>query len=292
MGYPGVTIGICTKNSQKTINKVLESLLTLDYSKDLLEVIVVDGLSSDKTMTIIKNFVAKSKLKVIIISDSGLGLGYARKQIVECSSAELIAFVDSDQYLHPLWLKEAIKDLVTNSKIGGVRGIIGLTPCASIPARLEAYEKYLWDATPLTHIDVWSFGVMGCLFRKSAIVDAGSFNPKITEVGEDTDLAFRMINKGWKLVKSRRAIFYHQPRTTWKALFRQRCGYAAAASVIGKRYIPFKTKKRLLLDVSCYCLDIRCVFKFFGFTHDLACVLLPVKNVFIEFGYFLTFALR
>lgn len=271
----------------------MESLLTLEYPKDRLEIIFVDGLSTDKTLEIVKDFVGHSKLKCTILSDSGLGLGYARRIIVEKASAEFIAFIDADQYLHRQWLKEALKDMLATKEIAAVRGVVGLTPCSTTPARLEAYRAFAHNANVPPNLSAWYFAIGGSLLRKSAIVGAGNFDPKNTSVGEDTDIAFKMVKQGWELKNSRGAIFYHQPRPTWKGLFRQSCSYAISTSIIGKKYARFRTKKRLLLDfLLSSILETRYIFNIFRRTHDLRCVLLPVEHIYTIFGYYFTFWLR
>ncbi|MCS7109776.1 MAG: glycosyltransferase [Candidatus Micrarchaeota archaeon] len=54
-----ITIGICTKNSEKTIGDTIHSILTQDFFKyhsmENVEIIVVDANSRDKTIEVIKN---------------------------------------------------------------------------------------------------------------------------------------------------------------------------------------------------------------------------------------------
>lgn len=291
--YPKVTIGICTRNDERTLGMLFESILSLDYPKDMLEIIVVDGESNDRTLEIVGFYFDRLGAKSLQLSDRGFGLGYARNLIVENSLADFIAFIDADQYLDPLWLRESIVELLNYPSVGSVRGVVGLTPCDSMAAKLEAYDAFVKNADVSKDLDVWSFAIGGSLVRKTAIIDSGRFNPKIAFVGEDTDLGFRMVNRGWKLKNSHKAVFYHQPRFTWKDLYKQKCGFANAAYNIGKRYYPYKSKKRLFVDTIKSCVgEIKFFFRAFRVTHDLNCILLPVKNVFTEVSYFLTFALR
>jgi glycosyltransferase involved in cell wall biosynthesis len=53
---PFVSIIIPCRNEEKFIEKCLESILNQDYPKEKMEVLVVDGMSEDKTREIIKNF--------------------------------------------------------------------------------------------------------------------------------------------------------------------------------------------------------------------------------------------
>ena len=53
---PTVTIIIITWNVERTIQKVLDSIREQDYPKKLIDIIAVDGNSTDNTEKIIKSF--------------------------------------------------------------------------------------------------------------------------------------------------------------------------------------------------------------------------------------------
>jgi len=52
---PSVTVIVPVRNGEPTIEPLLESLQRLDYDRKKVEVIVVDGNSTDKTRDIVKN---------------------------------------------------------------------------------------------------------------------------------------------------------------------------------------------------------------------------------------------
>jgi len=114
---PTVTIIIITWNVERTINKVLKTIQDQDYPKKLIEVIAVDGNSTDRT----KEILNKSSLKIKVIDSPyprdpeacrGVGLKYAK--------GEIICFVDSDNYLpHKKWLSKMIKPFTMHSDIVG-----------------------------------------------------------------------------------------------------------------------------------------------------------------------------
>jgi len=55
-----ITIGLCVKNSEKTIKKCLESIINQDYPKELVEIIIVDGGSKDRTIEIAKEMISNA----------------------------------------------------------------------------------------------------------------------------------------------------------------------------------------------------------------------------------------
>lgn len=60
-----VTIVVPVRNEEKYIEGVLQSIVDCDYSKDALEVLVVDGVSTDRTLDVVLGF--KEKYKYISV---------------------------------------------------------------------------------------------------------------------------------------------------------------------------------------------------------------------------------
>ena len=56
---PKVSIIIATLNNERTIDECLKAIFELNYPKDFLEVIVVDGCSKDATVKIAEKYPVK-----------------------------------------------------------------------------------------------------------------------------------------------------------------------------------------------------------------------------------------
>ena len=65
---PAVTVVVPVRNGEETIQPLLESLDKLNYDSNKVEVIVVDGNSTDKTQEIVKNY----PVKLVIENKKGL----------------------------------------------------------------------------------------------------------------------------------------------------------------------------------------------------------------------------
>jgi glycosyltransferase involved in cell wall biosynthesis len=273
---PLVTIAVCTRNNEKTITRTLKSILNLEYLEKLLEIVIVDGLSEDNTLNITKDLLGQSGLRWKILSDQGRGLGYARQLTVENSSGDFIAFVDADQSLHPTWLKEALNELLSCPDIVAVRGAQGLTLGLPVQAALENYLKFVEDRETDREADVKYFAIGGSLFRKTPIVGVGGFNSLFTVAAEDTDLAVRLAKAGWRILNSKTAIFYHHPRTSWRALYVQYRNW-------GKNLLPqFRLHffEFSISSIFLFFLCVRYIFKTFKVTRDIRCILIPFHYMY------------
>jgi glycosyltransferase involved in cell wall biosynthesis len=88
-----VSIITVSFNSDKTIADTIQSVISQDY-KDI-EYIIIDGLSKDNTINIVKSFGDKiSKF----ISENDKGLYDAMNKGIEMASGEVIGFLNSDDF--------------------------------------------------------------------------------------------------------------------------------------------------------------------------------------------------
>lgn len=71
-----------------------------------LEIICVNDCTLDNSMTIVKEYAKRDSRIRIVHNDRNRGLGGARNGGIEAANGEFIAFVDSDDLLHPLMLRE------------------------------------------------------------------------------------------------------------------------------------------------------------------------------------------
>lgn len=119
--YPTVTLVIITKNVQRTIGAVLKSIQMQKYPNDKIDILVIDGDSTDRTLDIIK----ASKQNITIVQSNypndpeacrGVGLQHAK--------GEVIGFIDSDNYLpHKHWLKNITTPFVVHKEIVGAQAL-------------------------------------------------------------------------------------------------------------------------------------------------------------------------
>ncbi len=113
---PTVSIIIPVYNAEKNIDALIKSLLNLDYPKELLEIILIDNNSIDKTREIIKLYPVK------LLEERKIQSSYAaRNKGIKNAKNEIIAFTDSDCIVTSQWIGEGVKSLVSESAdlVGG-----------------------------------------------------------------------------------------------------------------------------------------------------------------------------
>ena len=103
-----ISIIVVCKNEENLIGKCLQSLMNLRYPKDRLEIILVDGGSTDATCDIIHSFQRQCPyMKCIQVHHSNIA--YSRNQGVYHATSDFIAFTDADCMVPYDWLTTLIE---------------------------------------------------------------------------------------------------------------------------------------------------------------------------------------
>lgn len=111
--YPPVSIVIVTLNNERTIEKCLFHIQNQSYPKNKIELINIDGGSSDNTVKICKKYQVtsyKSHIKKNAEAQRAIGIGKAKNN--------LIVSIDADNYLLDRdWIKKMIKPFMENQEV-------------------------------------------------------------------------------------------------------------------------------------------------------------------------------
>ncbi|MBD3312554.1 glycosyltransferase [archaeon] len=99
-----ISVIIPAYNEEEVISRCLKSILSQDY-KDY-EVIVVDNGSTDDTKKIVKSF--KNK-RVRLVEERKRGVSNARNKGAAVAKADVLFFLDADEFLEPHALKNTDK---------------------------------------------------------------------------------------------------------------------------------------------------------------------------------------
>lgn len=99
-------------NAEKSIHKTLDSILNQTYAN--LEVIIVDDMSTDRSLEIVKKYREKdSRVLLYRLQEKG-GASIARNLAIKNSKGKYIAFLDADDTWEPNKLEVQIEIMVKN----------------------------------------------------------------------------------------------------------------------------------------------------------------------------------
>lgn len=102
-----VSIVMAIYNSERTLKECLDSIILQTYPHELMEIIFADGGSTDKTLSIIKEYKSKYDITMKVYRNK-LKTAEAGKAVgVRNAEHEIIALIDSDNILpEASWLSE------------------------------------------------------------------------------------------------------------------------------------------------------------------------------------------
>jgi cellulose synthase/poly-beta-1,6-N-acetylglucosamine synthase-like glycosyltransferase len=245
---PFVSIIIPAFNSEATIKDLLESLMLLDYDKDRLEIILVDGGSTDGTREIAKNY------PVRIIVENRRGINVARNSGVKSSKGEILVFTDSDCIVPKDWIRKIVDDFRDGS-IGCLGGsalryednFLSRYADISVVPVLRRFRK----REVLDNVKLLLRYPAGCnmAFRREAVEKAGLFNEKIHYGFDEDDLAERVCRLGYKMLLDPEVIVWHKHRRSLRNLLKQFFNYGRGGALLIRTGIKGKFSQWILISL-------------------------------------------
>lgn len=106
-----VSILVAARNEEENIGRTIECILQQDYPQDLLELIVVDDHSTDRTAEIVRSYAGQGvKLLQLRVGDKlNSYKKYAITKAIDAASGEIIVTTDADCRMGPKWVKTVMQ---------------------------------------------------------------------------------------------------------------------------------------------------------------------------------------
>ena len=191
-----VTLGLVVKNAEKTLQETIGSVLIQDFPHEFLEVVIVDGMSQDKTMSIAMRGLRKSDIAFSTFATKK-GLGFSRQIVVDNAVGKYIIMVDGDVVLPKNFVRKQVIFMEKNPKAG-------------IGTCYYAYrDGPSWIANVENMLQVTGQARAIAIYRKDALKNVGGFDPEIKGACEDVDVGTRMLAAGWPLVDNHDVRIWH-----------------------------------------------------------------------------------
>lgn len=200
-----VTVLVSARNEEVDLPVCIQSLLNLDYPKELLQIILVDDRSNDSTLEIIQK-AANSNEQVEWLSTASypeIELK-AKARGVACgmkiATGEWVFITDADAEVHPQWVAHSLGSVKEDT--GMLGGALSIKPIGI----LGKIEHVVWSFVQMFNLGMSGWGVpFACVgpnmaIRKDIYDENGGLENAEFSVAEDLALLIMVSNSKKKIV--------------------------------------------------------------------------------------------
>jgi poly-beta-1,6-N-acetyl-D-glucosamine synthase len=217
---PSVAVVVPAWNEEKTLAGTVNSLLALDYPKDMLSIFIVDDGSTDGTLKEAQKFAEHPQVRIHTKENGGkhTALNFA----IARTDSELIGCLDADSFVSPSALREIV-EVFRDSSVMAVTPSVQIGKPRNALERMQAIEYVLGAFTRKVFALIGGLYVTPgpfSIYRKSVFEQIGGFVDGFRT--EDMEMAMRMQHHRMRIENAAYAHVYTVPPSTPIALYKQR----------------------------------------------------------------------
>ncbi len=221
-----VTVVVPALNEARYISRCLDHLLAQDYPSHLVDIIVVDGGSTDGTQDLVRAYAARCP-RVRLLHNPARRVGAAMNIGVAHALGDIIVRVDAHAFVAPDYVRQCVHYLMSTDAdaVGGVLRPVGDTPTGRViaavmshplgggPARFRHARRPMWVDT--VYLGAW---------RRETLLEMGGFDETL-EANEDYEFFYRLRQAGGRILCHPAIRSSTAARSTLKALWHQYVRY-------------------------------------------------------------------
>jgi GT2 family glycosyltransferase len=258
-----VAITIPCFNEEGYIERCVRSLFNQSYNSAFISVYVADGMSTDKTRSILEKLQLEFS-RLYIINNTARVTPVALNLGTKSSDAPVqIIFGAHAEASHDFVL-ECVKCLEENPHAGLVGGIIENVyenPTSEIIGKAMSSmfgvgNAHFRTGTAEGEVDTVAFGA----YRKNVLEEVGYFDEDLVR-NQDDELSYRILKAGHKIILNKKIRSTYFVRGSYGKLFKQYYQYGYWKVYVNKKHKAITTLRQLIP---------------FGFVSFLICGLLAV----------------
>jgi succinoglycan biosynthesis protein ExoA len=217
-----VTIAMPAFNEEKYIEACIASVQQQDYPRDRIEILVADGMSTDRTRDILARLAAEDpRIKVIDnparLQAAGLG------QLVKQAQGDVIVRMDVHCEYAPDYVRRCVETLERTGadNVGGAQRAKAKTRfqralCAALASPLGVGGAKYRSGDAEGFVDTVFLGA----FRRKVFETVGLWDPGAI-TNEDAELNQRILDSGGQVYLSRDIRVHYFPRDSYASLAKQ-----------------------------------------------------------------------
>ncbi|MBW3633527.1 MAG: glycosyltransferase family 2 protein [Chloroflexi bacterium] len=238
---PLVTIVMPVRNEAAHLERGLDAIDAQTYPSDRIEILVVDGGSTDGTLDLVRRRMDADP-RIRLLGGAGVNTPAAMQLGIEAARGEVVAKIDGHGWVNERFVERAVTGLEGDEAVGCVGPII-------VPVAESSVERAIAVARfsrlgvgggvyTLDEREQETDTVQCGVYRRSALMNAGGFDPDLP-FGEDEEANHRLREAGWRICLDPVMRFSYRVRPSVRALFRQYFRYGRARVAVVRRHPGF-----------------------------------------------------
>ena len=211
-----VTVIVVNYNGKKYLEACFNSLLQVDRNKILLEIVMVDNLSIDGSVS----FVKEKFPGITIVENDVNNFARALNLGIEQAKGDYIAFLNNDAVVDRKWLEGLLAVMARDEKIGAVQSKILFADRKTINSvGVEEEEHFYFKDIGFNERDHGQYEMAremayytggSVLLRRACIDCVGRVDEDFILFFEDVDYGIRCKKAGWKIFYAPESVVYHK----------------------------------------------------------------------------------
>ncbi len=208
-------------NEEKYIAQTIESFLQQQCHSFGLEILIVDGRSTDNTRNIINEYALKNP-QVKLVDNPKRKTPFAFNEGLKAAQGEYIAILGAHSVYEPGYLQTCYDELIKTGSVGCSGRVITQSAYNNIQAMLcEWVMCSVFGVSSLSFRIVkegYVHSVNFPVFKKQVVLDIGGYNT-LMERNQDNDLNQRILDAGHKLYCTWKTSCFYRPPADLNKLF-------------------------------------------------------------------------
>ncbi|MBI3162045.1 MAG: glycosyltransferase family 2 protein [Chloroflexi bacterium] len=219
---PKVSLLIAMRNEAGRIGECLESIMRQDYPADGIEVLILDGQSTDSSWKIVEGLIA-GRPNFKLISNPGIFQSHGWNLGISQSTGDIIGIVGAHSYLATDYVATAVETLTRTGAdmVGGGMNAIGTNRIASVislatssPFGVGGARFHYADREE--NVDTVYMG----LCWRSVYERIGGFDEEMIR-NQDDELSYRLRKLGGRIICNPKIKSHYYNRASLSSLWKQ-----------------------------------------------------------------------